>query len=141
MTEPAAPPAAAAALPWTLRAAVVALSVEALALAGLTVALIYQDATSEAADLGAALVVTGFTAVYALALGLLARALAHRRGRARGLTIVLQLMLAPVGYFLLTTGLPALGAPLTVLGLAVIGLLLAPPSTRALGLTDGAANG
>lgn len=137
MTEPARRPGP----PLTLRAAVAAIAVEALALGALTVAMIYSAATSADADLPPVLAVTGFTLLYALALGLLARALAGRRGRARGVTIVLQLMLAPVGYVLLATGIPALGVPLAVLAMAVIGLLLAPPTTRALGLGDGAANG
>jgi hypothetical protein len=130
-----------ATVPATLRWAMYAIAAEALAFAGLAVFLVYQDIATTTTDLRAALVVTGFALLYAVTLGALARALWRRRGGARGLTIALQLMLAPVGYFLLTTGLPWIGLPAALLALAVIGLLLTPATTRALGLTNGAAKG
>ncbi|WP_249714032.1 hypothetical protein [Rhizomonospora bruguierae] len=138
---PAAERPAVGALPLTLRAAVAGLSVEAVALGVLGVVLIVKDATGEAGDLRAALFLTGFTILYAVVLGALARALARRRGGVRGLAIALQLMLAPVGYSLLSTGAVWLGVLVAVPALAVIALLMAPPTARALGLADGAANG
>lgn len=110
------------------------LDAEAVALGLLTAFLVYQDLTAAAADVVSALLVTGFAAATAVVLWALAAALGRRRPGARAPAIVLQLMLVPVGYFMIQAGLAWLGIPLIVLGLLVCGLLVSSPTTRALGL-------
>ena len=58
----------------------------------------------------------------------------RRRAGARAPAIVLQLMLLPIGYYMIQGGLGWLGVPLIILGVAVCGLLVSPPTTRALGV-------
>jgi hypothetical protein len=123
-------------LPGMLRAAVLLMAVESLAVGGLALFLVYEDLTAPAASLVGALLVTAFTLGAAGTLGGLARALYHRRGGARGLSIVLQLMLLPIGYYMAKGELAWLGVPLIGLGLLVSGLLLAPSTTEALGLAE-----
>ncbi|MDG4767626.1 hypothetical protein O7632_26550 [Solwaraspora sp. WMMD406] len=120
--------------PATLRWAVGLLTGEAVALGAVTVYLAYQDLTGTATDLVSALIVTGFAGGGTVLLGLLARALWQGRAGARAPAIVLQLMLLPVGYYMITGGLGWLGGPLIVLGLAVCVLLVSPPTTKAFGL-------
>jgi hypothetical protein len=124
------------ALPTPLRWAVLLIAAEAAAVGGLALFLVYEDITATATSLTGALLVTAFAAGAALVLGALARALWHRRGGARGPAVVLQLMLLPVGYYMIRGGLAWLGAPLMALGIGVCALLVAPASTRALGLAD-----
>ena len=120
--------------PATLRWAVRLLSAEAAALAVVTAYLIYQDLTATATSLTVAIALTVFAALGALAVAALARALARRSAGARGPAIVVQLMLLVISYYMVQAGLLWLGVPLILLGLAVAGLLLAPATTRALGL-------
>jgi hypothetical protein len=121
-------------LPGPLRWAAALLRGEATAIGLLAAFLVYQDLTTTAADLVAALVVTAFTAGIAAALWALAVALGRRRAGARAPAIVLQLMFLPVGYYMVQGGLAWLGIPLVVLGVLVCGLLVSPPTTRGLGL-------
>jgi hypothetical protein len=81
-----------------------------------------------------AVIVTGFTAIMAILLGLFAWALARRRGWARGPAVVLELMLLPVGWFMTTGGLAWLGVPVLLIGLLGAGLLVAPATRQALGV-------
>jgi len=120
--------------PSTLRSAVWLLFAEAAGLGVLTLYLLYEDLTATANDLASALFLTVFAAAGAAVLFLLGRALTHGKAAARGPAIVLQLMLLPVGYYMIQGGLAWLGAPLIALALVVCGLLLAPPSSRALGV-------
>lgn len=122
-------------LPAPLRAAVWLLAAEAAGMALVTLFLIYEDLTAEAHDLVAALFVTGFSAGGALVLALLARALSRRQVRARAPAIVLELMLLPIGYYMIVGGLAWLGVPLIALGVLVCALLLAPATNRALGVS------
>jgi hypothetical protein len=80
--------------------------------------------------------VTAFAIAGAALLFVLARALAHRRGGARGPAIVLQLMLLPIGYFMIQGGLAWAGVPVIAIAVAVGALLVTPTSTEALGLTE-----
>jgi uncharacterized membrane protein YhaH (DUF805 family) len=121
-------------LPPTLRWAVWLLWAEAVGLAALTAYLVYESLTATANDRSSALFVTLFAAVGAVILVLLGRALARRRPAARAPAIVLELMLLPVGYYMTQGGMGWLGIPLIALGLLVCGLLLSPPSTKALGV-------
>jgi hypothetical protein len=120
--------------PATLRWAIWLLLAEAAALGALTVYLIYEDLTATVNDLTSALLITLFAAVGAAILVLIARALANKRAGARAPAIVLQLMLLPIGYYMIGGGLVWLGIPLMALGLLVCGLLLSPPTTKSLGL-------
>ncbi|MGR6321896.1 hypothetical protein Q2K19_16200 [Micromonospora soli] len=125
-------------VPATLRWAVRLLRAQAVALALVAVWLIWSDLTSEAHDLTTALLLTAFAVGGAAALWALAGALVRRRAGARAPAVVLQLMLLPVGWYMIQGGLPWLGLPLMVLGLGVTGLLVSAPSNRALGFADGA---
>ncbi|MFC4106960.1 hypothetical protein [Micromonospora zhanjiangensis] len=121
-------------LPGPLRWAVWLLRGEAVGVGLLAVFLVWSDLTGTASDLVSALFVTGFAVAGAAVLWVLATALAHRRAGARAPAIVLQLMLLPVGYYMIQGGLGWLGTPLIVLGVVVCGLLVSPSSTRALGV-------
>ena len=127
-------PAETDAHPATLRWAIWLLLAEAVALAALTLFLIYEDLTAERTDLTSALLITVFAAGGTAILLLIARALGNKRAGARAPAIVLQLMLLPIGYYMIGGGLAWLGIPLMALGLVVCGLLLSPPTTKALGL-------
>ena len=120
--------------PATLRWATRLLLAEAAAMGALTVFLIYEDLTADPTDLTSALLITVFAAGGAAVLLLVARALGNKRAGARAPAIVLQLLLLPIGYYMIGGGLAWLGIPLMALGLLVCGLLLSPPTTRALGL-------
>ncbi|GAB3174686.1 hypothetical protein GCM10027259_14940 [Micromonospora palomenae] len=120
-------------VPDTLRWAVRLLRGEAVALALLAAWLIWADLTATKTDLVSALFVTAFAFAGAAALWALGAALVRRRAGARAPAMVLQLMLLPVGWFMISGGLGWLGVPLMVLGVGVCALLLSPPTTRALG--------
>jgi hypothetical protein len=59
--------------------------------------------------------------------------LARRKSGARAPAIVLQLMLLPIGWYMIQGGMGWLGVPLMALGLGVTALLVNPPTNRALG--------
>ncbi|MFC0529241.1 hypothetical protein [Phytohabitans kaempferiae] len=123
------------ALPSTLRWAVWLLIGEAAAVALVAAYLVYEDLTGTANDMVVALMVTGFAIAGAALLFVLARALSRRRAGARGPAIVLQLMLLPIGYFMIQGGLAWAGIPIIAIAVTVGGLLVAPASTKALGLS------
>lgn len=120
-------------VPDTLRWAVRLLRAEAVALAALAGWLVWADLTATRTDLVSALFVTGFAIAGAVALWALGGALSRRRAGARAPAMVLELMLLPVGWFMISGGLGWLGVPLMVLGLGVCALLVSPPTTKALG--------
>ncbi len=128
-TDPGSTPGS---LPATLRWAIWLLLAEAVVFAGLVAFEVYDtragtslahEARGVAGPLG-----------YAVVLAVLAWQLRARRAWARGVAIVLQLLLLPLGYALLTTGAPLIGVPLFVVGLVGAGLLLARSSREALGI-------
>jgi hypothetical protein len=119
--------------PATLRWAVRLLRAEAVALGLVAVWLIWSDLTARTADLTSALLVTAFAVGGAVALWALGGALVRRKAAARAPAIVLQLMLLPVGWYMIQGGLAWLGLPLMLLGLGVTGLLVSAPTNRALG--------
>ena len=121
-------------VPDTLRWAVRLLRGEAVALALLAAWLVWADLTAAKTDLVSALFVTGFAVAGAVALWALGGALARRRSGARAPAIVLQLMLLPVGWYMVQGGMGWLGVPLMLLGVGVCALLVSPPTTRALGV-------
>ena len=108
--------------------------VEAAALAVVTAYLIVQDVTATPVALGVAIGLTLFAALGALAVYALARALGRRAAAARGPALVVQLMLLPLGYYLLQAGQYWWGIPVGLTALSAAVLLLAPPTTRGLGL-------
>jgi hypothetical protein len=116
-------------LVWAVRV----LAAETVALIGLTIFLIYQDLATTVDDTGIAMAVTVYTAVMAALLGGLGWALHRRRSWARGPAIVLQLLLLPIGYSMVTTGL-WLGVAVIAVGLSGAGTLLAPSTRAALGM-------
>ncbi|WP_422771616.1 hypothetical protein ACN28C_00260 [Plantactinospora sp. WMMC1484] len=119
--------------PGPLRWAVWLLRAEGVGLALLTLFLLFELFTATATDLLSAVLVTAFAAGGAAALWLIGTALSRRRPAARAPAIVLQLMLLPIGYFMIQGGLAWLGGPLIVLGLLVVGLLISTATNRALG--------
>lgn len=121
--------------PGPLRWAVRLLRGEAVALALLAAYLVVRDLTATSVDLVSALFLTAFAIGVAAALWGLSVALGRRRAGARAPAIVLQLMLLPIGYYMVQGGLAWLGIPLAALGLLVCGLLVSAPTTRALGLS------
>jgi hypothetical protein len=127
---PAAPDATAS----SLLLAVNLLRAQAAGLAAVTAYLIYQDLTAEAASLGVAIALTCFAALGAAGVALVARSLARRSAAARGPAIVVQLMLLVVSYYMVQAGLLWVAVPLILLALATGAALLAPPTTRSLGL-------
>jgi hypothetical protein len=120
--------------PGTLRWAVWLLRAEAVGVGLVAAFLVYAAVTAATTNLTSAILVTAFAAGAAVALWLLGTALANQRAGARAPAIVLQLMLLPIGYYMAAAGLGWIGVPLMVLGLLVAGLLVSPPTTRALGL-------
>ncbi|GIJ78235.1 hypothetical protein SAMN05443287_103219 [Micromonospora phaseoli] len=119
--------------PVTLRWAVRLLWGQAVAVGLVAAWLVFADLTAEATDLTSALMVTAFAIGVAVALWALGNALSRRRAGARAPAIVLQLMLLPIGWFMIQGGLGWLGVPLIALGVGVTWLLVSPPTTRALG--------
>ncbi|WP_091103270.1 hypothetical protein [Micromonospora citrea] len=120
-------------IPVTLRWAVRLLRGEAVAVGLVAAWLVWADLTATTTDLTSALLVTAFAVGAAAALWALGGALARRRAGARAPAIVLQLMLLPVGWFMVQGGVGWFGVPLMALGLGVTALLVSTPTTRALG--------
>jgi len=128
--------------PATLRVTIGLLAGEAVAVAALAGAAGYgalNGAAGYGALNGAAASrsgwgVTAFAAAIAALLGALAWALLRRRGWARGPSVVLELMLLPIGYYMIRAGHPWFGVPVLLIGLVGAGLLVAPTTREALGI-------
>ncbi len=120
--------------PSTLRAAVALILLEAAGAALLTAYLAWRDLTGAARDIGVAIGVTLFALLATVVLASVGRALARRRSGARGPAVVLQLMIMVVGYYMAQSPLTGAGIALIALGLVTGGLIVSPPTTRALGL-------
>lgn len=118
--------------PATLRVAVWLLGAETVALAVLVGLLAYADLTATAQSGRGAVASTLFAAVLTVVLGALTAALYRRQRWARGPAIVLQLLLLPIGYTMLTGGAAWLGLPALACGLAGAASLLAPATRAAL---------
>lgn len=118
----------------TLHWAVRLLAVEAVALTGLAIYVAWASlARSTTSKQGAgallALIVIGVLIVAGLS-----RALSNLKTWARGPAIVLELLLLPIGYTMISGGLAYVGIPVMLAGLFGAGLLLAPATRTALGL-------
>jgi len=121
-------------VPVQLRWAAGLVGGEALGAAALAVFLGYEDITGTATSLRSALLVTGFVVLMAAALGALAVALYRRQSWARSPSIVVQLLLLPSAYVMISSGLAWLGIPIGIAAVAVIGLLISSASRDALGI-------
>jgi len=108
-------------VPISLRVIIGIVLLEAVAIWGLIAYLVVEEPGE--------LRVTGYIAMYAVALTFLAIGLLRRRRWARAPLIVLQLLLSVVGASLVAAGAPVLGAILVVVPVACVGLLLTS-STR-----------
>jgi hypothetical protein len=120
--------------PAALRAAVGLLIAQATVVALIVVFLVYKDFTTRVVSWRDAMIVTSFAALIAVLLGVLALALTRRRAWARGPAVVLELMLLPIGWFMVSGGLAWLGVPVFLLGLLGAGLLVTPATREALGV-------
>jgi hypothetical protein len=120
-------------VPATLRWAVVLLGVQAVGLVALVALLVYADVRSTSNSVGSAAGLTVFAVLIAALFGLFVWALSGRRAWARGPAIVLELLLLPIGYSLITSGLAVLGIPVLLLAGTTAALLLAPSTRAALG--------
>ena len=120
------------ALPTPLRLAVALLFVEALGIGAAAVLFAYYGLTEKAASTGSAISVVVFPAGLAVLLGVLGVALARTRAWARGPSVALELLLVPIGYYMIVGGTPWLGVPTILVALACTGLLLAPTTRAAL---------
>jgi hypothetical protein len=116
----------------TLRAAVWLLAGQAVAVAVVAAILVYEDFVATATTMPGALALTGSAAAIAAILGLLCWALARRHSWARGPAVVLELMLLPIGYYMIKGGIPWLGVPVLLLGTGTAALLIAPGTRAAL---------
>jgi hypothetical protein len=127
--EPEAPVRA----PGTLRAAVVVVLLEALALLAAAAVLVVKSVTGHPDDLGRALLAAALAVLGAVVLAFGARGLSHTRPAARTPVLILQLLALPVAYSLwIQAGLAYYGAPVMIAALVTIYLLFAPPSRAAL---------
>lgn len=120
--------------PAALRAAVGLLIAQATVVALIVVFLVYKDFTTRVVSWRDAMIVTSFAVLIAVLLGVLALALTRRRAWARGPAVVLELMLLPIGWFMVSGGLAWLGVPVFLLGLLGAGLLVTPATREALGV-------
>ncbi|MGC4803554.1 hypothetical protein [Micromonospora sp. DT233] len=119
--------------PTPLRWAVGLLRGEAVALGLVAAWLVWADLTATVTDLPSALLVTGFAIAGAAGLWALGGLLGRRRAGGRAPAIALQLLLLPIGWYMIQGGLAWLGVPVIALGVTVPALLVTPATTRALG--------
>jgi hypothetical protein len=120
--------------PPTLVWAVRLLLLECVGLAGLTIYLVVLLITSDDADPAVAGGLIVLSAIAAVSVFFLARGLGRRARGSRGPTIVVQLFVIAAGGFLVQVHPVWLGVVLMALGALVGALVVAPPSTRALGV-------
>jgi len=116
----------------SLRWAIGLLTGEALAVTAVFGYVVYRSLTAAAVIVRDVALVVVFTAMMAALLALSSWALARRQAWARGPAVVLQLMLLPIGYFMIGGGLAWLGVPVLALGVGGAGLLVAPATREAL---------
>lgn len=126
-----APPAPT--VPTQIRAAVVVLLLESLALVAAAVVLLVKTVTGHPDDIWRALLGAAFAVAGAAVLALGARGLAHLRPPARTPVVVLQVLAIPVAYSLaFQAGRVGYGGPILLAALVVLYLLFTPPARAAL---------
>ncbi|MEV6349874.1 hypothetical protein [Actinoplanes sp. NPDC051851] len=121
---------AAVSLDWGVRL----LYLQGAGLAVLAAYLVVLDLTGDLVDAGVAVSLTVMAALAAGVIVLIARALGRRAVRARGPAVVVQLFLLATGGFLVQVGPVWAGVVLLALAAVTAALILAPPSSRALGV-------
>ena len=120
-------------VPATVRAAVVILLLEALALTGLAAFLVFDTIVGDPHSVAGALLGALFALLGALVLAAGGRGLLRLRPSARTPVVVLQLLALPVSYSLgFQAGRIAVGGPILVAALATLYLLFTPPARAAL---------
>jgi hypothetical protein len=124
---------AGAPIPATLRWAIALLGVQTVGLVALVGILVYADVRSSSTSTSGAVGLTLFAVLVAGLFGLLVWALSRRRAWARGPAIVMELLLLPVGYSLVTNGLAFVGIPVLLIAGTTAVLLLTPTTRAALG--------
>jgi hypothetical protein len=120
--------------PVSLRWAIWLLFAEAVAIAVASGWLVYWAVTQPTVGAKSTVVSVGFPVGLAVVFGLLAWQLRRRQSWARGPAIVLEMLLIPIGFYMIAGGVAWLGIPVLVVGLVGAGLLLAPSSREALGI-------
>jgi hypothetical protein len=121
-------------VPSTLRGAVVLLYAEALGLALLAAVEIYDVITTNVTQPQWAVTLAAILVLLTVLFGGLGFLLSRRRGGARNPAVALHLLALPVGYYLIQAGRVGFGVCAFALCLAGVALLVAPPTTKALGL-------
>ncbi len=118
----------------TLRIAVWMLAVQCALVGVLAVYVGWQAATHKATSTSSGVATPLITALCAVVFGILAYSLARLRGWARGPAIVLEMLLIPIWYYMVTGDLGWVGWPTIAIGVFGAGVLLAPSTRTALGL-------
>ncbi|AWZ07496.1 MULTISPECIES: hypothetical protein [unclassified Streptomyces] len=132
-------PATPTALPRRLTAAAALTALEGLALAGLGVYMLYMGVAGDVDSVRQA-EAGGITWILVAALPLFAaRGLRLGRRWSRGPTLITQLLALPVAWNLWTAGgaMAVAGVALALAAVAVVGILLNPTATEALGFQAG----
>jgi hypothetical protein len=120
-------------VPPQIRAAVVVIALEALALVAAATVLVVKTITGKPDDVWRALLGAAFALVGAAALGLCARGLQRLRPPARTPIVVLQVLAIPVAYSLaFQADRVEYGGPILLAALVVLYLLFTPPARAAL---------
>lgn len=123
-----------AVLPITLKTVLVALVLEAAGLVTLGSFAIASSTTGQALSYGAGITEGVVAVVLAAMLAVFSTAMAKRQSWARNATIFLQLMLLPIGFFMIKAGLWWWGGPVMLLGLVTCLVLVSAPVRRVLGV-------
>ncbi|MEV0649823.1 hypothetical protein AB0I28_31665 [Phytomonospora sp. NPDC050363] len=121
-------------LPITLKVVLVALVLEAAGLVTLGSFAIAATSDGQALSFGAGVTEGVVAIVLAAMLAVFASAMAKRQSWARNATIFLQLMLLPIGYFMIKAGLWWWGGPVMLLGLVTCLVLVSGPVRNVLGV-------
>lgn len=132
VTDPMAADVAGASTQTSLRWAVRLIAVQVLALAVLTAVLGVNSLGERSTTVRMAASVTGYALLLTLLLAVVGVSLARRRRWARGPAIVLEFLQVPIGFGLISGGLPAIGVPMLILCLSAAAMLLAPSTRLAL---------
>jgi hypothetical protein len=122
-------------LPVSVRLAVGLLALQAVAVAAITVFLVYAELTAPPGDRGLGWAVVGFAAFGAVLLGLLTWGVARLKRFARDLAVATQLILLAPAYYMLQSELPWLGVIVGALALSIITLAVLPATNKALGVS------
>jgi hypothetical protein len=122
-------------LPVSLRVAVGLLAVQAVAIAAITVFLVYAEITAPAGDKGLGWAVVGFAALGTLLLAVVARGVFRLKRWARDVAVAAQLILLAPAYYMLQSELTWLGIIIGIIAIAIIALSVLPTTNKALGVS------